>query len=61
MTALTAMERRILALESRGYSDEEIALDYRTYRFTPEKVREIKAAAKAKRSAPNNGDAWWNK
>ncbi len=56
---LTPAERRILAMESRGYTDAEIARDYQ---ISAQKVAEIKAAAKAKKSAPvSNGGEYWNR
>jgi DNA-directed RNA polymerase sigma subunit (sigma70/sigma32) len=59
MTTLTHAERRILELEKRGYTDAEIARDYQV---SIERIREIKAAAKAKLAAPvSNGGEYWNR
>ncbi len=59
MTTLTHAERRILELEKRGYTDAEIARDYQV---SIDRIREIKAAAKAKKSAPvSNGGEYWNR
>jgi DNA-directed RNA polymerase sigma subunit (sigma70/sigma32) len=56
---LSPSERRILAMESRGYTDAEIARDYQV---SIERIREIKAAAKAKIAAPvSNGGEYWNR
>ncbi len=54
---LSPAERRILELSKRGYTDEELARDYHV---SIQRIRDIKAAAKAK-SAPNAGGEYWNR
>ncbi|MCK9570768.1 hypothetical protein M0R72_17595 [Candidatus Pacearchaeota archaeon] len=59
MTTLSHAERRILELEKRGYTDAEIARDYQV---SVDRIREMKATAKAKLAVPvSNGGEYWNK